>query len=114
GRGALAGAERLSRIETQVAQHVAGLKQALEQDATRAEQQRRQRALKAAEAQAARLVRAKQRLETLEAEKAERARRDKREAKREMKVALSDPEVRLMRMADGATRPAWNVQVATA
>ena len=34
--------------------------------------------------------------------------------KGEPKVSVSDPEARLMRLADGATAPAWNVQVATA
>jgi hypothetical protein len=28
-------------------------------------------------------------------------------------VSVSDPEARVMRLADGATAPAWNVQVAT-
>src|SRR3954469_16084851 len=34
--------------------------------------------------------------------------------KGEPKVSVSDPEARLMRLADGAVAPAWNVQVATA
>jgi hypothetical protein len=34
--------------------------------------------------------------------------------KGEPKVSVSDPEVRSMRLADGAVAPAWNVQVATA
>jgi Transposase DDE domain len=33
--------------------------------------------------------------------------------KGEPAVSVSDPEARLMRLADGATTPAWNVQVAT-
>jgi hypothetical protein len=34
--------------------------------------------------------------------------------KGDVKVSLSDPEARLMRLADGAMAPAWNIQVATA
>ena len=61
-------------------------------------------------------MRAKQRLDEREQEKLERARRHtKEEAKKSApSVSTSDPEVRQMRMADGATHPAWNVQVATA
>ena len=48
-------------------------------------------------------------------EQAERARTHaKQEAEKgEPRVSVSDPEVRLMRLADGAVAPAWNVQVAT-
>lgn len=51
-----------------------------------------------------------------EKEKAKRAETHANEeaAKGAPMVSISDPEVRLMRMADGAVRPAWNVQVATA
>ena len=114
GYNSLAGGERLTRIQAAVGARIARLRQELELDPGRAERQRRDRALRAAEQQAARIARAEQRLRQYEAEQAERAKQDKRAAKRPPKVSLSDPEVRQMRMADGATRPAWNVQVATA
>jgi hypothetical protein len=52
----------------------------------------------------------------LEQEKAARAKTHATEEanKGEPKVSVSDPEARLMRLADGAVAPAWNVQVATA
>jgi transposase len=116
GHNSLAGRERLERIESAVATRVASLKAELEQDAGGAEQNRRARALRAAAEQARRIDRAKQHLAAREQEKLERARTHAKEEakKRAPKVSLSDPEVRQMRMPDGATHPAWNVQVATA
>lgn len=116
GRGSLAQADRLSRIEARVAAHVAQLKQELGANPSEAEHRRRQRALRAAEEQQARVARAREKLAELAAEKQERAKRNAKAeaAKAEPSVSTSDPEVRSMKMADGATRPAWNVQVATA
>lgn len=72
--------------------------------------------MRAAQEQAARIERAQQRLVEREQEKVERAKRNAKaeKKKRAPQVSVSDPEVRSMRMADGATHPAWNVQVATA
>jgi transposase len=116
GHNSLAGRERLDAIETAVAKRVVSLKAELEQDAGAAERKRQARALRVAEEQAGRIERAKERLVEREQEKIERAKTHaKEEAKKKPpKVSLSDPEVRQMRMADGATHPAWNVQVATA
>lgn len=116
GRGSMARDRRLTRIETAVAERVASLKKDLDQGACGAERQRRERALRAAQVREARLARARRRLDELEQEKVERARRYAKEeaGKGAPKVSMSDPEVRMMRMADGAVRPAWNVQVATA
>jgi len=115
-RSSLAKRDRLSRIETRVAAHVARLKQELEEDPSGAQRRQKERALRAAAEQEARLARARKVLAEREAEKQERAKTHaKAEAeKREPSVSTSDPEVRSMKMADGATRPAWNVQVATA
>jgi transposase len=116
GRGSMAKRKRLEGIEAKVTERVASLKRELEQDGAGAERRRRERALRAAAETAARVQRAKQRLAELEQEKEQRARRRaKEEAKKAApRVSVSDPEVRMMRMADGAVRPAWNVQVATA
>jgi transposase len=116
GRGSLAQAERLTRIETRVREHVARLKRELEEDPAGPERRRQERALRAATEQEVRLRRARARLAELEEEKRERAKTHAKAeaAKRAPAVSTSDPEVRSMKMADGATRPAWNVQVATA
>jgi transposase len=116
GRGSLAQAERLTRIETRVTEHVARLKRELEEDPAGPERRRQERALRAATEQEVRLRRARAKLVELEEEKRERAKTHAKAeaAKSAPAVSTSDPEVRSMKMADGATRPAWNVQVATA
>jgi transposase len=116
GRGSLAKRDRLSRIEAGAAAHVARLKQELEEDPSSAQRRQKERALRAAAEQEVRLARARKVLTEREAEKQDRAKTHaKAEAeKQEPSVSTSDPEVRSMKLADGATRPAWNVQVATA
>jgi transposase len=116
GRGSLAGRERLARIEAAVSARISRLHAELEQDAAGAERRREARALRAAEEQAMRVKRAQQRLAERAAEQAQRAKTHAKAeaAKSAPLVSVSDPQVRLMRMADGATRPAWNVQVGTA
>jgi transposase len=115
GRGSLSKQRRLERIETAVAERVAALKTELDQDPASQERGRRQRALQAAEERARRIARAHQKLQELQQEKAARAEthaKDEAE-KGDAKVSISDPEARLMRLPDGATAPAYNVQVAT-
>jgi transposase len=116
GRGSLAQRRKLAAIEASVSKRVAALKSELEQDAGAAERKRRERAVRAAEEQAERVRRAQERLAVLEQEKAERAKLHAKEeaAKSPPAVSVSDPEVRSMRLPDGSTQPAWNVQVATA
>lgn len=116
GRGSMVQRKRLERIEQAVSERVAGLKRELEQDSAAAERKRRARALRAAQEREARVQQAKRQLDAFEQEKEQRARRRPKEeaAKSPPRVSVSDPTVRMMRMADGATRPAWNVQVATA
>jgi transposase len=116
GRGSMRRRETLSAIEAAVGERVARLKQDLEANPQAAERRQRERALRAAEDKAARIKRAQQRLTELEQEKLQRAKNNATaEAKKGApRASFADPQVRLMRMADGATRPAWNVQVATA
>src|ERR1700756_3848058 len=116
GRGSMSKRKRLERIEKAVAERVAALKGELDKDPAEPERRRKQRALHAAEERARRVERAHQKLSELVQEQAEGAKTHaKEEAKKgEPKVSLSDPEARSMRLADGATAPAWNVQVTTA
>ena len=116
GRGSMSKAKRLQKIETAVAQRVAELKSELDKDPAEPERRRKKRALQAAEERARRVERAQQKLTALVQEQAERAKTHaKQEAEKgEPRVSVSDPEARLMRLADGAVAPAWNVQVTTA
>jgi hypothetical protein len=95
---------------------VAELKDELDKDPAEPERRRKQRALQAAEERARRVEQAHQKLTELVQEQAERAKTHAKEEaqKGEPKVSVSDPEVRVMRLADGAVAPAWNVQVTTA
>ena len=115
GRGSLCKRKRLEGIEQAVAERVAELKSELDNDPGEQERRRKRRALQAAEERAQRVERARQKLTALEQEKAARAKTHPREEaeKSKPKVSLSDPEVRSMRLADGAVAPAWNVQVVT-
>lgn len=114
-RDSLSGGARLARIEAAVTERVARLKGELEADPEASERRLKKRALAAAEERARRVAAAKAKLAELEAERAERARSHAAEEaeKGETKVSTSDAEARLMRLADGAFRPAYNIQVAT-
>ena len=116
GRGSMSKRKRLERIEKAVAERIAELKNEVDTDPAEPERRRKQRALQAAEERARRVERAHQKLTELVQEQTERAKTHaKQEAEKgEPKVSVSDPEARLMRLTDGATAPAWNVQVATA
>jgi transposase len=116
GRGSMSKRKRLESIAKAVAERVAALKSELDKDPAEPERQRKRRALQAAEEQARRIERAHQKLAELVQEQAARAKTHAKEEaeKGAPKVSVSDPEVRAMRLADGAVAPAWNVQVATA
>ena len=116
GRGSMSKRKRLESIAKAVAERVAELKDELEKDPAEPERRRKRQALQAAEERARPVERAHQKLAELAQEQAERAKTHAQEEaeKGEPKVSVSDPEARLMRLADGAVAPAWNVQVATA
>jgi transposase len=116
GWASMSKAKRLESIEKAVAERVAELKSELDTDPGEPERRRKKRALQAAEERVRRVERARQKLVELEQEKAARAKTHPKEEaeKSQPKVSVSDPEVRSMRLADGAVAPAWNVQVATA
>jgi len=115
GRGSMSKRKRLENIEKVVAERVAELKGELDKDPAEPERQRKRRALQAAEERVRRIERAHQKLAELVQEQAARAKRHAKEEaeKGAPKVSVSDPEARVMRLADGAVAPAWNVQVAT-
>jgi len=115
GRGSMSKRKRLESIEQAVAERVAELKSELDNDPGEPERRRKRRALQAAAERARRVKRAQQKLAELVHEQSTRAKTHaKQEAEKgEPRVSVSDPEVRSMRLADGAVAPAWNVQVTT-
>jgi transposase len=92
---------------------IAELRRELEEDpaaTTRREAAARERAAREREQ---RVARALERLERDEQQRAGRAARRPSETPKEARVSTTDPEARVMRMADGGYRPAYNGQLAT-
>lgn len=116
GRGSLAGRARLARLEHAVGERVARLRAELESDPAASERRVKERQLRGAAERARRIARAQAKLKRLEEESAARAKTHAKAeaAKAAPRVSVSDIEARPMRFADGATRPGWNLQVATA
>jgi transposase len=114
GKGSFKTGDGLAEMGRRAEQRVVALK--AEVDADPAVNARRRRAARerAAREGAERAARAKAMLDKLQAEKKARAKRHKSaEAdKAEPSVSTTDPEARMMRFADGAVRPGYNVQVA--
>jgi transposase/ribosomal protein L34 len=114
GKDSFKTADGLAKAATLAAERVAALKAEVEADP--AAQKRRSQAARERAAREAveRAARARAMLDRLAAEKEERAKTHKaaEDKKGEPTASLSDPEARMMRFADGAVRPGWNVQVA--
>jgi transposase len=115
-KGSLSGGGKLARLSAAVGARVQALKDELAWDPESSERRVKKRALQAAEEQARRVAAAAAKLAELERERQDRERTHPAEEadKGEPKASTSDVEARTMRMADGATRLAYNVQVATA
>jgi transposase len=71
---------------------------------------------RAAQERAERVAAAQKALSEIERQRAERAARrgERKERKKEPRASTTDPQARVMKMADGGFRPAYNCQVATA
>jgi transposase len=115
-KDSMSGERRLASLATAVGARVEALKGELAADPAGSERRVKKRALQAAEERSRRVAAATAKLAELERERKERERtHEAEEAKKgETKASTTDVEARMMRMADGAVRPAYNVQVATA
>lgn len=109
---------RVAEIETALKARIAELREELDADPSATERRLKVRRLAAAEQRARRVSAARDKFAIREAERSARAKARPGEAARSEadapRVSTSDPDARLMKMADGATRPCYNVQVATA
>ena len=116
GRGSYAGAKRLAHLEREVGERVSALKAELEADPAAGERRRKSAALAKARDLARRIAGAKDKLGQLGEDRAEQARKHRKETgkKKEPRASTTDPDARFMRFADGATRPGYNLAVATA
>jgi transposase len=110
----------LTELEEKARARVAELKQELEADSAAGERRRSKRRLSAAEDRARRVAAAlAKRPAAAPKEKKDQNKGDEPpptsgKKPKEERVSTTDPDALLMRMADGAVRPAYNVQVASA
>ena len=114
GRGSFRGAGGMTRFEAAARERVAQLKAELVSDSSASERRRRAAAERAAADVAARAEAARRKLAELQAEKARRTKTHPGEeaGKSEPQASTTDPEARVMKMADGGFRPAYNLFVA--
>jgi hypothetical protein len=98
-----------------VAARIAQLRDEVDAAPDASSRRRAAAAARAAEARAARLRQAQERLRALEEAQSRRAAKDRIDPKtgrdKEPRVSTTDPQARVMRMAAGAFRPAYNVQM---
>jgi len=114
--------QSLTELEEKARTRVAELKQELAADSTAAERRLSKRRLSAAEDRARRVAAAlarhpatapKEETDQTEADEPPAAGKSAKKPKQE-RVSTTDPDAPLMKMADGAVRAAYNVQVASA
>ena len=107
---------RLEELGTAAAARVKRLRAELESDPAAGEQRKRAAQARAAREQAERATAALERMKELEAERARREKTNKAEVARqkEPRASTTDAEARVMKMADGGFRPAYNMQLVSA
>jgi transposase len=114
GKGSFKTAHGLAEMAELAEARVAALKAEVDADPAANSRRRNAARERAARETGERATRAKAMLDKLAAEKEARAKRHKAEEaeKAEPSVSASDPQARMMRFADGAVRPGYNMQVA--
>ncbi len=108
--------KRLDHLEALAMSRVAELREELEADPAAGGRRQRAAQERAARERAQRVAAAKARLEELEAERARREKTNKAQVakQKEPRASTTDAEARVMKMADGGFRPAYNMQIVTA
>jgi transposase len=120
-RSSMRRVQRLTELETKARERVAELRRELEADPAANERRLLKRRLSGAEDRARRVTAAlaKRAAAVQEGDKdksgpAEGTDEQPGTKQKEERISTTDPDAQLMRMADGAVRPAYNVQVASA
>ena len=116
GAGSFRRRKKLHKELKKAARLVARLKEETEDDPDASNRRIRRARERASEERAGRVAAALDKLGEIEAERARRARTNKNEVARQgqPRASTTDPEARIMKMADGGFRPAYNCQIATA
>jgi transposase len=110
GRNSFKTRDTLERHLAEARAHVSAMRQQAEDP--KASARRKRAAERAARQRVERIERALSELAKVEAAKAQQ--KDKPSKHKPAKASSTDPQARQMRMPDGGTRPAYNVQLATA
>jgi transposase len=104
---------RLEELRTTAQARVTRLRAELEADPGSGDKVRRAAQERAAQEREVRIAAAQERMAELEAERARREKTNKKEVARqkEPRASTTDAEARVMKMADGGFRPAYNMQI---
>ncbi|MGH6873474.1 MAG: IS1182 family transposase [Aestuariivirgaceae bacterium] len=116
GRGSFRDGETVDKWEQAAQARVERLKSELSSDAGASERRRRAAAARAVAETARRAAEARHKLQQLRDEKAKRAKTHKKQEtkKKEPVASTTDPEARIMKMADGGFGAAYNLLLAVA
>lgn len=113
GTGSFRRRKRLEELRTAAQARVARLRAELEADPGSGDKMRRAAQERAAREREARIAAAQERMRELEAERARREKTNKQDVakQKEPRASTTDAEARVMKMADGGFRPAYNLQI---
>jgi len=116
GTGSFRRRKRLEELRTAAQARVARLRAELEADPGSGDKARHAAQIRAAREREARIAAAQERMRELEAERARRQKTNKTNKKevikqKEPRASTTDAEARVMKMADGGFRPAYNMQI---
>jgi transposase len=116
GTGSFRRRRRLAELEAAAKARVDGLRAELAADPAAGNRRQRAAQERAARERAERIAAARERMAELEAERARREKTNKEQTKKqkEPRASTTDPEARVMKMADGGFRPAYNMQIISA
>lgn len=116
GSSSFRSAGRLSELRDMARLKVAALRQELQADPGAASKRAQERAVREAQARLARLEAARKAAEAIEQERRREADKQRRRAPKKAKpprASTTDAQARIMSMADGGYRPAYNLQFKT-
>ena len=115
GAGSFRRKKKLHKELKKAARLVARLEREADEDPDASNRRIRAAQERAARERAERVAAAQKALSQIERQRAERAKRrgQREERKKEPRASITDPQARVMKMADGGFRPAYNCQVGT-
>jgi transposase len=113
GAGSFRRRRRLEELEAAARARVEQLRDELQSDPSASDQRKRAAQARAAREREERLAAARARMAELEAERARREKTNKAQVakQKEPRASTTDAEARVMKMADGGFRPAYNCQI---